>query len=245
MKTAHWVIIIIGFVLLALMATNPSIEDHRESVKEIYKKKLSEMNKGEEGDLGRQIGTGLASLIGDGLIDNIVSRENYLLFSVTMATFGSQSKKIGFGILGKVFVGDYDKIESSLSKNEGSTEKKEEFPATREGYVLGSLEVMKSDLNDEMYLPDAQELASKKGGGWRIPSMDELKILYENRFEIGAFKLDRQNYNTLYISSDEGDGSGSYREIKVLDFSNGNIGWDFYCCKGPGGNVRVVRSIKK
>jgi hypothetical protein len=132
-----------------------------------------------------------------------------------------------------------------LTPNGKSAEKKEEVSVPREGYVIGNLEIMKSDLSGEMYLPDAQELASEKGGGWHIPSINELKILYENRFEIGGFKSDRQNYNTSYISSDEGDGDGTYREIKVLDFSDGSIGWDFYCCKGPGGMIRLVRTIQQ
>jgi hypothetical protein len=119
MNRTQVTLIVTGFILLALMATNPAIEDHREAVKELYKKKLSENNKEDEGDLGHQIGTGIASLIGDKFIDNIVSRENYLFFSVTKATFGSQTKKIGFGVLGKVFVSDYNKFsDATATKSE-------------------------------------------------------------------------------------------------------------------------------
>jgi hypothetical protein len=121
MKKQQVVLVIIGFFLLTLMATNPSIEDHREGVKKMYKKKLNELNNEKQNDLGSQIGTGIASLIGDRFIDKIVSRENYLLFSVTKATFGSQTKKIGFGVLGNVYVSDYDKINNGNLENDESS----------------------------------------------------------------------------------------------------------------------------
>jgi len=117
MKSNQITLIVLGFILLALMATNPSIEDHREGVKKIYKEKLEKINKQENGNLGAQIGTGIASLIGNGFIDKIVSRDNYLLFSLTKVSLGDKSKNIGFGILGNVFIKDYDDIKESLADN--------------------------------------------------------------------------------------------------------------------------------
>jgi hypothetical protein len=114
MKNNQIVLIIIGFILLALMATNPSIEDHREGVKEMYKKKLGEMNKDKKDDLATQIGTGIGMLIGDGFIDKIVSRDNYLLFSLTKVSVGDKTNNIGIGILGQVFIQDYEKIQSEI-----------------------------------------------------------------------------------------------------------------------------------
>ena len=123
MNKTQITLIITGFIILALMATNPSIEDHREGVKKIYKEKLEKINKQENGNLGAQIGTGIASLIGDGFIDKIVSRDNYLLFSLTKVSLGDKSKNIGVGILGNVFIKDYDDIKESLSGND--SEKKD------------------------------------------------------------------------------------------------------------------------
>lgn len=114
MKTSHWVIIITGFLTLALMATNPSIEDHREGVKKMYKEKLADLNKEKKDDLAAQIGTGIGLLIGDGFIDKIVSRDNYLLFSLTKVSVTDKTKHIGIGILGNVFIQDYEKINSEI-----------------------------------------------------------------------------------------------------------------------------------
>ena len=50
--------------------------------------------------LGMMLGTTLA----EGLINNMVSRDNYLLFSLTKVTFDGESKIIGIGILGNVFL---------------------------------------------------------------------------------------------------------------------------------------------
>ena len=168
-------LIILGFILLALMATNPSIEDHREGVKKMYKEKLAELNKDKKDDVATQIGTGIGMLIGDGFIDKIVSRDNYLLFSLTKVSLGNKTRNIGVGILGQVIVQDYEKIKSTIDENNGlAPEYSEEPEIQREGIVIDDLEVMKNDLEGELYLPDAQKIADNKGNGWRVPSLDEL-----------------------------------------------------------------------
>lgn len=39
-----------------------------------------------------------------GLIENSISRDNYLVFSITMATWNGESKKIGYGCFGNVYI---------------------------------------------------------------------------------------------------------------------------------------------
>jgi hypothetical protein len=231
-------LIVVGFILLALMATNPSIEDHKEGVKKMYKEKLVDLNKDKRDDLATQIGTGIGMLIGDGFIDKIVSRDNFLLFSLTKVSVGDKTKNIGVGILGQVFIQDYDKIKTTIDENSGvNPEYSSEPEIQRDGIVLEDMEVMKNDLDGDLYLPDAQKIAVNKGNGWRVPTLNELRKLYNNRSSIGGFN------SSSYISSDESSSDGTYRQIQVLNFSNGEIGWDFYCCKGPGGKVRLVRSL--
>ncbi len=119
MKQTHIRLIVTGFIILALLATNPSIEDHREGVKKMYKDKLAELNKNRQDDLATQIGTGIGMLIGDGFIDKIVSRDNYLLFSLTKVPIGQyQTKNIGIGILGQVFVKDYKEVQSEIGRDD-------------------------------------------------------------------------------------------------------------------------------
>ena len=111
---------------------------------------------------------------------------------------------------------------------------------------IENLEVAQHDFPESMYLPDAKKIASDIGDGWRVPTIKELKLLYINRYKIGGFNTDKNNDITLYISSTEIYGSGgTYREIKIIDFSDGTIGWDFWCCKGSGQKVRFVKTIKK
>lgn len=116
MNKTQITLIITGFILLALMATNPSIEDHREGVKKMYKEKLESINKEEKNDLAIKMGTGIASLIGDGFINKIVSRKNFLLFSVTNISMGDKSMNIGLGVFGQVFLQDYDKLKNTFSE---------------------------------------------------------------------------------------------------------------------------------
>jgi hypothetical protein len=223
--------IIIGFFLLALMATNPSIEDHRQAVMNELEKKMSlESNPDNKWE---QVGQSIGMALGQGIIDKAVSRENFLVFSITKISFNSKTKSIGYGFLGKVWITEY-----SIDQNDSSsTGNSDETQIQSEGVVINGLEVMKTDLDGDMYLPDAQKFAEDKGNGWRVPTLNELKTLYNNRSSIGGFSTSN------YISSDELANDGTFRQIQVLDFSNGEIGWDFYCCKGPGGKVRLVRSL--
>ena len=61
---------------------------------------------------------------------------------------------------------------------------------------IGNLEVMKEDLG-EMNWDDAVKACADLGDGWRLPTKDELNILYENKDKIGGFA------NWYYWSSKE------------------------------------------
>ena len=51
---------------------------------------------------------------------------------------------------------------------------------------------------------DAKTECAKLGDGWRLPTKDELDILYRNRQTIGGFKLiSNARSNSKYWSSDE------------------------------------------
>ncbi len=51
---------------------------------------------------------------------------------------------------------------------------------------IGDLEVMSEDLGN-MNLEDAMKACADLGDGWRLPTKDELNILYENKEKIGGF----------------------------------------------------------
>jgi len=109
-------------------------------------------------------------------------------------------------------------------------------------YVIDTLEIMKNDIGVSMYLPDAEEIALAKGDGWRIPTFDELNVLYKNREKIGGFSTDSITDETIYMSSTESNDGGTYKTIKVINFSNGEISSGYYT-RGPVMKVRFVRPI--
>ncbi|MEB3380708.1 hypothetical protein VL762_13455 [Flavobacterium psychrophilum] len=117
--------IILSVLLIAILIfSNPSEEVHIQSVKSklkiAFKKKMSSEMSENQDDAFKTLGNGLGLLLGDTFIDKltdgIVSRENYLLFSLTNANYKGDEKTIGFGILGNVFL--TDKIENVFKENE-------------------------------------------------------------------------------------------------------------------------------
>ena len=75
---------------------------------------------------------------------------------------------------------------------------------------IGNLEVMTEDLG-EMNWEDAKKACADLGDGWRLPTKDELNLLYENKEKIGGCA------NDYYWSSTEDDGSSAW----VQYFFNG------------------------
>ncbi len=74
---------------------------------------------------------------------------------------------------------------------------------------IGNLEVMTEDLGD-MNWDEAKKACKNLGDGWRLPTKDELNLLYENKEKIGGFATD------YYWSCTD----GSY-DAWVQDFGNG------------------------
>ena len=76
---------------------------------------------------------------------------------------------------------------------------------------IGNLEVMTEDLGEEgdefqepMLLMDwyeAMEACADLGDGWRLPTKDELNVLYENKDKIGFFR----SRNGYWSSTEEGE----------------------------------------
>tara|TARA_B110000285_G_C14825007_1_gene468270 strand:- start:149 stop:610 length:462 start_codon:yes stop_codon:yes gene_type:complete len=68
---------------------------------------------------------------------------------------------------------------------------------------IDNLEVMTEDCR-EMEWDEAKEVFDELGDGWRLPTKDELNILYENRAKIGGFNT---NHHSYYWSSED-NGAG-------------------------------------
>ena len=63
------------------MATNPSTEEHKEAVKE--KIFAAFENNNSDGNAFQKLGEQLGQTIGIALINKMIKRENYLIFSIT------------------------------------------------------------------------------------------------------------------------------------------------------------------
>jgi hypothetical protein len=63
---------------------------------------------------------------------------------------------------------------------------------------IGNLEVMTEDLG-KMKWDEAMKACADLGDGWRLPTKDDLNVLYENKDKIGGFT------NLYYWSSTEDD----------------------------------------
>jgi len=177
MKKYQIRLILIGFALVTLMATNPSTSEHKEAVKE----KLStafENNNSEENAF-QKIGEQLGQTIGIAIIDKMIKRENYLLFSLTKSKFLDNDEKekiIGVGILGKVY------LEDNFSQNNtGKIDDKSNQSIIEYTVIIGNIEVAYKDFPEEMNWDDAKNACKELGNGWRLPTINELNILHQNK----------------------------------------------------------------
>ena len=105
---------------------------------------------------------------------------------------------------------------------------------------IGNLEVMTEDLGEEgdefqepyllMDWYEAMEACADLGDGWRLPTKDELNVLYQNKDKIGGFAI------VYYWSSTEDGGSSAWGQL----FDDGTQG---YGNKNGNTYVRAVRAF--
>ena len=153
-----WLYITIAIVLIILIAviTNPNEDKHKSEVKsKLISSKISNALTDKASDTGnsdkdaaRRIGLVLGSVIGgsivEEMVDNLVTTDNYIVFSTTNVNVKGKNKIIGFGAFGNVFLSDkldlnllygsennseeekaLNKTEQELLKNENGLQKKE------------------------------------------------------------------------------------------------------------------------
>ena len=94
---------------------------------------------------------------------------------------------------------------------------------------IGNLEVMTEDLEGSMKWDEALRVCADLGDGWRLPTKEELKMLYENRDKIGGFA----DYG--YWSSTESGSSDAWLRSFVMADNQ------FAAPKSFAGSVRAVR----
>ena len=97
---------------------------------------------------------------------------------------------------------------------------------------IGNLEVAQRDFPNRMEWNAAVKACSDLGNGWRLPTRDELNLLYVNREKIGYFA------NNDYWSSTEVDADNAWRQ-----YFNGGFQATLFKVRGFA-NVRAVRTVK-
>lgn len=99
-------LIIIGLVVLIAVITNPSQEMHREAVKNkinAFLQKQMKKNSTDTNEVGQALGVMIGGAFAGGLINNLVTSDSYVVFSLTKITWSGQTKVIGVGAFGNVF----------------------------------------------------------------------------------------------------------------------------------------------
>ncbi len=101
--------IILATIALILTISNPSLEDHKSVVKQkLYgqysnniKLEPAPTNSDTTGTISDS--TSAVPVTAD-LIDGAISRDSYVFFSLTRATWKSDSKIIGVGFMGNIYI---------------------------------------------------------------------------------------------------------------------------------------------
>ncbi|POY40448.1 hypothetical protein C3L50_07340 [Flavobacterium alvei] len=132
MKKGYLTFGIAAFIILIAVISNPNEDKHKSAVKSKVLafnmanavSDIANSTDNNYNNVGRSIGTALGGVIVEQLINSIVSSDNYLVFSTTKVTWEGETKIIGFGAFGNVFLSD--KLEETFEKNREEKIKKEE-----------------------------------------------------------------------------------------------------------------------
>lgn len=120
-------VLIIAVALFAIIAavTNPDITEHQQAVKNKVNEKLQKAlaekastNATGFESLGQNLGAMLGNAFIDRIVESAVTSDNYVLFSTTKITWKGESKTIGFGLFGNVFISS--QISEALKGNSGN-----------------------------------------------------------------------------------------------------------------------------
>jgi hypothetical protein len=105
MKKILFGLLVILIVLMPIL--NPSEMQHRDTV---IKSIINEKTISDKLEKKEIIGRYFNALIINKLVESIVYRENYFFLSLTKVSFEGNSKTIGIGILGSVYIFSTDDV---------------------------------------------------------------------------------------------------------------------------------------
>jgi hypothetical protein len=221
MKNLQIFFLFLAFSLLALMATNPSIEDHRQAVSEFINRKIGYSS------------NPLMKIINQDLIKS-VSIDNYLLFSLTNIRDRNKKENIGFGILGNVWISNNtidnnftELKETKLVDNTRVQSKKSKrFIKFNDNFIkdatTGYYWLIAPDRDFNFY--EAEQFTNQNQENnliWELPSYDEIKCLFDRRYSAGeGVFINGKHYPAKIHPVFNSVGSGSW--FWVSDFNADN-----------------------
>jgi hypothetical protein len=121
MKKSSFILVILSLIIIVAVLTNPDQDRHKEIIKNKLLTSLQKSMKQNQTQIkddweeaGQALGIILGGVIIDGLLNNLMSTDNYVLFSTTKITWDGERKIIGIGALGNVFL--TRKLDEALNK---------------------------------------------------------------------------------------------------------------------------------
>jgi hypothetical protein len=245
MKIIKMAVIVVGLISIIFFTTNPSSAEHKDAVKE----KVRTLEKSSSDNEYEKFAKQIQETVKMNIIENSIIRENYFLFSLTKCSnFYFDNDKFehtyfGLGILDKVYLSeDYiELIKENLFRqynkskygNSINDSKREELNKSIIGtpIIIGKIEIAQNDFPDIMNWYDAKDACNSLGIGWRLPTREELKILYNNKSKIGGFT----DYFYWGSSIDE---NGWVSDMSFFEGAIGNSPKNL-----SGKHVRAVKSL--
>jgi hypothetical protein len=121
MKKIYIVLLVLGVLLFVAAMTNPDVDTHRGAVSARVKPAMIEfLQEDDASDQAAMMAPMLAGLAVDNYVSQLVSSRNYILFSTTEVTWLGESRTIGIGAFGNVYLSDKldrDAIHELLEKS--------------------------------------------------------------------------------------------------------------------------------
>lgn len=124
-----WFGLLFAAIIILMAVTNPSKEAHRLVIKENVSKGLEKAMSEQDNDILTQglniFGQLIAAPIIDIALNSMLEYNNYLILSTTSIVTPDGNSTISYGLFGKVFTADKDKIGDAMSSAFGSKKIKE------------------------------------------------------------------------------------------------------------------------
>lgn len=121
MKKSHVALVGVGIVLLVAILTNPNMDQHKAVIRSkftaLFQQRLKQTEKSDDDfkNIGAAIGIALGGALVDRIVNDAVTVDNYLLFSLTRVSIEGESKIIGLGAFGNVFISQ--KVDEALKES--------------------------------------------------------------------------------------------------------------------------------